>query len=111
MPHANDNTVQVDLLNRFRKMRTSVSVYLTNGIRLSGVTIESFDAHVVALKRNKQLQLVQKSAISTVLPEAPAKALKLQGPANSPLSDQYQEDIVRPVAITIKRRIPKAEAI
>ena len=112
MPHTNDNTVQGNLLNRLRKTHKSVFVYLTNGVRLSGVTIESFDTHVVALKQNKQVQLLQKSAISSVALDLPTKAPRPARPVE--LSSRFElprKELSRPVSITIKRRILKAETV
>jgi host factor-I protein len=109
MPHTNDNSVQSELLNRLRKTRRLVSVYLSNGVRLSGVTIESFDAYVLTIKRNNETQLVQKSAVSTVLPEAPKRAPRPQRPAELPPAfDRSCQEVNRPVTITVKRRILKA---
>lgn len=45
--------------------KTPVSIYLLNGIRLTGV-IESFDQHIVMLK-GRDKQMIYKHAISSVL--------------------------------------------
>lgn len=49
--------------------RTLVSVFMINGIRLSG-QIAGFDRHVVLLDALSGLQMVFKHAISTVMPGA-----------------------------------------
>lgn len=54
-------------LNQLRKDRTSVVIYLTNGVRLKGV-IKGFDNFVILLKETTE-QLIYKHAISTILPE------------------------------------------
>lgn len=54
-------------LNKLRKEKVPVVVYLTNGIRLRGI-IRGFDNFVVMLKGSTS-QLVYKHAISTILPE------------------------------------------
>ncbi len=64
-------TLQEPLLNLLRKERVPVSIYLVNGIKLTG-QIESFDQFVVLL-RNTVSQLVYKHAISTVVPSRPVK--------------------------------------
>ncbi|MFC4345651.1 RNA chaperone Hfq [Cupriavidus numazuensis] len=57
---------QNDFLNRTRKERRPVDVYLVSGIRLSG-SIVSFDQFVVVLSApNGSTQAVYKSAISTI---------------------------------------------
>ena len=70
----NDNSVkapaqslQEAYLNRLRKEKVLVVVYLTNGIRLRGI-IKGFDNFVVMLKGSTS-QLIYKHAISTILPE------------------------------------------
>lgn len=58
--------LQDPFLNKLRKEKVTVSIYLVNGIKLHGV-VESFDQYVVMLK-NSVSQMVYKHAISTVVP-------------------------------------------
>jgi host factor-I protein len=58
--------LQDEFLGALCRDQTAVSMFLVNGIRLSG-KIESFDTYVVMLK-NVVTQMVYKHAISTVLP-------------------------------------------
>ena len=60
------SSIQDPFLNALRKEKISVSVYLVNGIKLQGV-IEAFD-HTSIVLRNTVNQLVNKHAISTVVP-------------------------------------------
>ncbi|MDA8086624.1 MAG: RNA chaperone Hfq [Nitrospiraceae bacterium] len=60
-------SLQDAYLNKLRKEKVPVVVYLTNGIRLRGI-IKGFDNFVVMLKGSTS-QLIYKHAISTVLPE------------------------------------------
>ncbi len=60
------HTLQDPFLNALRKERIPVSVFLINGIKLTG-QVESFDQFVVLLK-NSVSQLVYKHAISTIVP-------------------------------------------
>lgn len=60
------NTLQDPFLNALRKERVSVSIFLVNGIKLTG-QLESFDQFVVLLKGTVS-QLVYKHAISTIVP-------------------------------------------
>lgn len=59
-------SLQEPFLNMLRKDKTSVAIYLVNGIKLQG-EIESFDQYVVML-RNNICQMVYKHAISTIVP-------------------------------------------
>lgn len=60
------SSLQNDFLNRARKERKPVEVYLVNGVRLSG-SIVSFDRFVVVLSApSGSTQAIYKSAISTI---------------------------------------------
>ncbi|PRX33372.1 host factor-I protein [Paraburkholderia sp. BL18I3N2] len=59
--------VQDDFLQTLVKDKTNVSVFLMNGIRLSG-QLAAFDQFVVLLESGPGVQLVFKHAISTVMP-------------------------------------------
>ncbi len=58
---------QDNYLNQLRKDKTSVVVYLTNGVRLRGI-IRSFDSFVILLEESTQ-SLIYKHAVSTIVPE------------------------------------------
>ncbi len=58
--------LQDPFLNALRRERVPVSVFLVNGIKLTG-QVESFDQFVVLLKGSVS-QLIYKHAISTVVP-------------------------------------------
>ena len=61
--------LQDPYLNCLRKEQIPVSIYLINGIKLSGL-VSSFDQYVVILKdpKNTVEQLIYKHAISTIVP-------------------------------------------
>ena len=59
-------------LNAVRKQKTSVTVFLVNGVKLQGF-ITWFDNFCVLLRRDGQSQLVYKHAISTVMPAGPVQ--------------------------------------
>ncbi|MDA8090320.1 MAG: RNA chaperone Hfq [Nitrospiraceae bacterium] len=65
-------SLQDAYLNRLRKEKVPVVIYLTNGIRLRGI-IKGFDNFVVMLKGSTS-QLIYKHAISTILPEKELEA-------------------------------------
>ncbi len=66
------HSLQEPFLNQLRKEKVSVSIFLVNGIKLTG-QIDSFDQFVILLK-NTVSQMVYKHAISTIVP---AKNIKL----------------------------------
>lgn len=68
---AKGQTLQEPFLNALRKERIPVSIYLVNGIKLTG-QVDSFDQFVVLL-RNSVNQMVYKHAISTIVPSKPVK--------------------------------------
>jgi host factor-I protein len=60
-------SVQDDFLQALVNDKTTVNVFLVNGIRLSG-QLAGFDPFVVLLESGSAVQLVFKHAISTVVP-------------------------------------------
>src|SRR6476659_2613479 len=58
--------IQESFLNTARKERTSITIYLLSGVKLTG-RIRSFDKYSVVLETNNQEQLIFKHAISTVV--------------------------------------------
>jgi len=63
--------LQDKFLNKLRKDKVQVSIFLVNGIKLDG-TIDSFDSYTILLK-SKVTQSVYKHAISTIVPSQPVK--------------------------------------
>ena len=57
-------------LNNVRKNRVPLTIFLVNGVKLTGV-VTSFDSFCVLLRRDGQAQLVYKHAISTIMPSQP----------------------------------------
>src|SRR3569623_1893769 len=66
--------LQDTFLNAVRKSKTSVTIFLVNGVKLQG-NITWFDNICVLLRRDGQAQLVYKHAISTVMPLGPIQLL------------------------------------
>lgn len=62
--------LQDTFLNAVRKAKSPVTIFLVNGVKLSG-SITWFDNYCVLLRKDNQSQLVYKHAISTVLPTQP----------------------------------------
>ena len=66
MAQQKGTALQDPFLNILRRERVPVSIFLVNGIKLTG-QIDSFDQFVVLLK-NSVNQLIYKHAISTIVP-------------------------------------------
>jgi len=62
--------VQDVFLNKIRKEKMSVTVFLVNGVKLQGI-ITWFDNFSMLLRRESHIQLVYKHAISTIMPCGP----------------------------------------
>lgn len=69
---ADKQSMQDQFLNVLRKDKAPVTVFLVNGIKLQGI-ITGFDNFSLTLKRDTQVQLVYKHAISTVMPVGAVK--------------------------------------
>ena len=65
------DNLQDKFLNKLRKEKITVSIFLVNGIKLEGI-IESFDQYTILLK-NKITQSVYKHAVSAIVPTQPTK--------------------------------------
>lgn len=76
MSDKNQN-VQDVFLNKIRKEKMTVTVFLVNGVKLQGV-VTWFDNFSMLLRRDASVQLVYKHAISTIMPGGP---LQLYDPA------------------------------
>ena len=59
--------LQDTFLNSVRKTKTPLTIFLVNGVKLQGV-VTWFDNFCVLLRRDGQIQLVYKHAISTIMP-------------------------------------------
>ncbi|TCK06567.1 RNA chaperone Hfq [Phorcysia thermohydrogeniphila] len=66
--------LQDTYLNRLRKERIPVSVYLARGTRLQGV-ITFFDQFTILLENGGTQQLIYKHSIATIVPARPVKNL------------------------------------
>ena len=62
--------LQDAFLNSVRKSKTPLTIFLVNGVKLQGV-VTWFDNFCVLLRRDGQVQLVYKHAISTIMPSEP----------------------------------------
>jgi len=70
MSKNNSQNVQDVFLNKIRKEKMSVTVFLLNGVKLQGI-VTWFDNFSLLLRRESNVQLVYKHAISTIMPGEP----------------------------------------
>ncbi len=68
--HERSQNIQDVFLNKLRKTKIPVTIFLANGVKLQG-SIGGFDNFCVLLRRGPQMQLVYKHTIATVVPGAP----------------------------------------
>lgn len=61
-------------LNAVRKQKIPLTIFLVNGVKLTGI-VTSFDNFCVLLRRDGHSQLVYKHAISTIMPGQPVQML------------------------------------
>lgn len=88
MAEKNQN-VQDVFLNKIRKEKMTVTVFLVNGVKLQGV-VTWFDNFSVLLKRDSHVQLVYKHAISTIMPGGPLQLY--DGPAEDADDSNSDDD-------------------
>ncbi|QDH13658.1 RNA chaperone Hfq [Formicincola oecophyllae] len=83
-PHA----VQDVFLCHLRRSAEAVTIFLVNGVKLQG-TVSSFDRNTILLKRDGHVQLVYKSAISTIMPSTPMPRDMVEGLEEYPAAGDF----------------------
>ena len=71
-PASKGKALQDVFLNAVRRSDESVTMFLVNGVMLQG-DIVAFDLFCMLLERERQVQLVYKHAISTIMPGHPVQ--------------------------------------
>ena len=61
------NNLQDAFLNHVRRNKIPITVFLINGVKLQGI-INFFDNFCIFLRRDSNVQLVYKHAVSTIMP-------------------------------------------
>lgn len=64
--------LQDAFLNNVRKNKISLTIFLVNGVKLTGI-VTWFDNFCLLLRRDGHSQLVYKHAISTIMPSEPLR--------------------------------------
>jgi host factor-I protein len=72
--------LQDQFLNAVRKQKIPLTIFLVNGVKLTGV-VTSFDNFCVLLRRDGHAQLVYKHAISTIMPGQPVNMFESEDAA------------------------------
>ncbi len=72
MAQEKNPNLQDVFLNAVRKSKTPLTIFLVNGVKLQGV-VTWFDNFCLLLRRDGQIQLVYKHAISTIMPGGPVQ--------------------------------------
>lgn len=72
MASEKSQSVQDVFLNKIRKDKTPVTVFLVNGVKLQGI-VTWFDNFCLLLRRDAHSQLVYKHAVSTIMPQHPVQ--------------------------------------
>ncbi len=67
MTHEKHTNLQDVFLNKVRKEKMEMTIFLVNGIKLQGV-ITWFDNFAILLRREEKAQLVYKHSVATMLP-------------------------------------------
>lgn len=67
-----NQNLQDIFLNKVRKEKAQVTLFLVNGVKLQGI-VTWFDNFSVLLRRDAHAQLVYKHAISTIMPINPVQ--------------------------------------
>jgi host factor-I protein len=75
--------LQDQFLNAVRKQKIPLTIFLVNGVKLTGV-VTSFDNFCVLLRRDGHAQLVYKHAISTIMPGQPVNMFESEDAVAKP---------------------------
>ena len=74
MPTERPPGLQDKFLNKVRKDKVPLTIFLMNGVKLQGI-VTWFDNFCVLLRRDGHSQLVYKHAISTIMPGQPVNIM------------------------------------
>ncbi|UXN58150.1 RNA chaperone Hfq [Phyllobacterium zundukense] len=71
-------TLQDLFLDSVSKQKSSLTIFLINGVKLTGI-VTYFDNYCVFLRRDGHSQIVYKHAISTIMPSQPVQMFEAEG--------------------------------
>ena len=84
--------IQDAFLNYMRKNKVPVTIFLLNGVKLSGI-ISCFDQGSIVIKREGYTQLIYKHAISTFSPHGSISVFDWNGPQQNISRPNQDSDI------------------
>lgn len=84
--------IQDAFLNYMRKNKVPVTIFLLNGVKLTGI-ISCFDQSSIVLKREGYTQLLYKHAISTFSPHGAISVFDWNGAPSTKKEDETANDI------------------
>ena len=85
-------------LNSVRKSKNPLTIFLINGVKLTGV-VTSFDNFCVLLRRDGHSQLVYKHAISTIMPSQPVQMFEGEEGARDAYCRIASPKVASPIAL------------
>ncbi len=71
--NVNKPNIQDQFLNAVKRDGVPVSVFVTNGFKITGAKVIGFDNYAVLIETNGQQMLVYKHAVSSIVPETAVK--------------------------------------
>lgn len=86
MANDRNQNLQDAFLNAVRKSKNPLTIFLVNGVKLQGV-VTWFDSFCLLLRRDGQVQLVYKHAISTIMPSGPVQLFDAEASSESGAED------------------------
>ena len=86
--------IQDAFLNYMRKNKIPVTVFLLNGVKLTGI-ISCFDQTSIVMKREGYTQLIYKNAVSTFSPHGPINVFDWNSSQSSDFSSRRRYDATR----------------
>lgn len=84
--------IQDAFLNYMRKNKIPVTIFLLNGVKISGV-ISCFDQSAIVIKREGYTQLLYKHAISTFSPHGAISVFDWNTPQSTKEKQEISESI------------------
>ena len=99
MSEKNQN-LQDKFLNKIRKDKISVTIFLMNGVKLQGL-ITWFDNFSMLMRRDSHSQLIYKHAISTIMPSGP---MDLAGIIESVGEAQRKQPLLQEIFLNAVRK-------
>ncbi len=82
--------LQDAFLNNVRKKKLSLTIFLVNGVKLTGI-VTWFDNFCMLLRRDGHSQLVYKHAISTIMPSEPLRMFEGEGEGDDQDGDSKED--------------------